>query len=568
MRRIPRVVSLIICGLACSSLPLQAQGGSTNEITPAELLRAEPFALELPYSYAWRADKPQIDAGYLVVLAADPEDARIRQAYSPILFVGEWPAEVINNGGQSGRVIAIVPATVPLADLARTPAFYSRLQVLPESLSQDAAQSELTRATRSGIRSSSNPALAAPTTFADRVELDRRAADLIEIYSPGEVDLIAGLRAPALFATAEEREQARRRKPAERPDLEPAEAPAEPQIERGLTGGILTSELAGRSLTVYPFFEFPRSFNQGSGVSVAVDPTLQPQLVGETVSLYVVEAKTVAQWSSDPSLVDVTAVVEQVMISAGSIASNRFTVDSGTLSGVAGLGLGVGYDVVVDADQNGQLSSGDLIDGLSATPGMFVVHDVTLGGPLAVVETLYTGGSFLGQNTFYPATIAGMGELPLVIMSHGNGHNYQWYDHIGNHMASYGYVVMSHQNNTSPGIQTASLTTTLNNTDYFMGNLPHDRRWNARTVTSTTQPDHLDRSQPRRRGRSRAPTTACSTARLEAHGLHDQPGSCFYSRASRRRTSWAPPRLLHTTPTTTSGWALPTMTSAGAWDRT
>ena len=64
-----------------------------------------------------------------------------------------------------------------------------------------------------------------------------------------------------------------------------------------------------------------------------------------------------------------------------------------------------------------------------------------------------------------------MGELPLVVVSHGNGHQYfRWYDHIGFHMASYGYVVMSHQNNTGPGIQTASITT-LGHTDAFLDQL-------------------------------------------------------------------------------------------------
>ena len=36
--------------------------------------------------------------------------------------------------------------------------------------------------------------------------------------------------------------------------------------------------------------------------------------------------------------------------------------------------------------------------------------------------------------------------------------------HIGYHMASYGYIVMSHQNYTMPGIETCSLTT-LGHTD-------------------------------------------------------------------------------------------------------
>jgi hypothetical protein len=56
------------------------------------------------------------------------------------------------------------------------------------------------------------------------------------------------------------------------------------------------------------------------------------------------------------------------------------------------------------------------------------------------------------------------------VVSHGNGHNYTWYDHIGEHMASYGWVVMSHSNETGPGIETAS-ETTLQNTDHFLGNL-------------------------------------------------------------------------------------------------
>ena len=93
-----------------------------------------------------------------------------------------------------------------------------------------------------------------------------------------------------------------------------------------------------------------------------------------------------------------------------------------------------------------------------------------LPGPFAVREVIYSGGTWLGQDLYYPVTIASMGALPLVVVSHGNGHNYQWYDHIGYHLASWGYVVMSHTNNTGPGIDSAS-TTTLTNTDYLLGHL-------------------------------------------------------------------------------------------------
>ncbi len=57
-----------------------------------------------------------------------------------------------------------------------------------------------------------------------------------------------------------------------------------------------------------------------------------------------------------------------------------------------------------------------------------------------------------------------------MVISHGNGHDYRWYDYLGEHLASWGYVVMAHQNNTGPGIETAS-TTTVTNTDYLLGNL-------------------------------------------------------------------------------------------------
>jgi hypothetical protein len=230
-------------------------------------------------------------------------------------------------------------------------------------------------------------------------------------------------------------------------------------------------ELAGNPLGAYPHFEFVRAFNEGASVSVAVDPSRHPEVVGVTADVYVVVSKTLSQWQADASLVDVSGDgAEMVTFSAGSILANTITVDTGTLNGNAGTGLGVGYDIVVDLDRNGQLDDADLIDGFGSESGLYVVDDTTQAGPLAVTEALYSGGNWLGQNLFYPTNIASMGKLPLVVVSHGNGHNYQWYDHFGKHLASHGFVVMSHQNQTGPGIETAS-TTTLRNTDYFLARL-------------------------------------------------------------------------------------------------
>ena len=235
-------------------------------------------------------------------------------------------------------------------------------------------------------------------------------------------------------------------------------------------GGPVATELAGNALAAYPYFEYVRAFNVNAPVQAAIDPARFPAIVGRTCAVYVVAAKTDAEWQADPSLVDVRpGGATNVTFNGTNIQGNTIYVAAANqLSANAGAGLGVGYDLILDANLNGVLDGADYIDGLGGEAGFYVVHDTTAAGPLAVTEVIYSGGTFLGQDTYYPTSIASMGQLPLIVISHGNGHNYQWYDHIGYHLASYGYIVMSHENNTVPGIETAS-TTTLTNTDYIIG---------------------------------------------------------------------------------------------------
>ncbi len=230
------------------------------------------------------------------------------------------------------------------------------------------------------------------------------------------------------------------------------------------------TQLAGNSMGGYPYFEYVRAFHESGTVELAVDPFRFPDIAG-ACDIYIVETKSSGQWLVDRTLTDVRPGGPQTETFGGpTIQDNTFTIANAfDLDGNAGLGLGVGYDLIVDCNQNGQLDTGDAIDGLGNEAGFYVVRDTTASGPLAVTETIYSGGSWLGQDTYYPTDIASMGELPLVVVSHGNGHDYTWYDHIGYHLASYGYIVMSHENNTGPGIETAS-TTTLTNTDYIIGN--------------------------------------------------------------------------------------------------
>jgi hypothetical protein len=249
------------------------------------------------------------------------------------------------------------------------------------------------------------------------------------------------------------------------------------------------TELAGEGLGQFPFFHYVRNFNPNETIQVALDPTRFPSWVGSNCNLYVVAARSEDGWVIDDSLIDVRpGGAQAIAIGAKDVQSNTFTVaTAGALNSDAGAGLGVGYDVVLDCNTNGILDSGDLIDGRGDEPGFYAVHDTTQAGPLAVTEIDYSGGGFLTQRAYYPSAIATMGRLPLVVISHGWTHDYTWYGHIGQHLASYGYVVISHTNDVGSGNATATLTastTTLTNIDYFLGELD--------TIGSGALDGHID----------------------------------------------------------------------------
>ena len=265
-------------------------------------------------------------------------------------------------------------------------------------------------------------------------------------------------------------------------------------------GAVTAVELAGNSLTVYPYFEYVRAFHQNAPIELALDPTLHAEIVGHTADVYIVEKRTAAQWAADPTLIDVTVGGPMaVTFSGNTVQANTFQITGpGELNAAvfqahtgANTGLGHGYDMVVDMNRNGSLDDGDYIDGLSNEAGLYVCHDTTTPGPLEVTETTYNVGtifgipaSVAGQKLYYPTNIATMGKLPLVVISHGNGHNYQWYDHIGNHMASYGFIVMSHGNNTGPSSGLYASLTTCGHTDAFFDLLP--------TIADGTLVGHVD----------------------------------------------------------------------------
>lgn len=227
--------------------------------------------------------------------------------------------------------------------------------------------------------------------------------------------------------------------------------------------------LSGEIIAGYPSFHAVDTFNNDGAIRAALDPVRHSERLGLSCDLYVVAHKTPGQWKNDDLLVDVTGTIESMTIVPGSIADNTATVWSSGLQ--AGSLVSRSYDIACDFDGNGRLDPGDLIDGFDDfEAGCYVVKNLATAGPYGVSQGDYSAGTWLTQRTYYPSNLALLGSVPLITIGHGNGHQHTWYDYLGQHLASHGYVVMSYRNNTGPGIETAS-TTTLTNIDYLLTHL-------------------------------------------------------------------------------------------------
>lgn len=232
-------------------------------------------------------------------------------------------------------------------------------------------------------------------------------------------------------------------------------------------------DLAGVALSDAPWFTPVRSFDPSMPVVVTVDPARHPAIAGAACDIFVVAARSAAGWAADPTLDDATVGGPLSHVFSGaSIADNVVEVAAaGELDANAGAGLGVPYDVVLDCNASGTLDDGDWIDGAGDADGLYAVHDTTQPGPRATAVSFYEDATH-GQVVYHPATLDDGELLPLVVVSHGWTHYFRWYGHIGQHLASYGYIVMSHVNDVGdggPGATDTAATATIDNIDYLLG---------------------------------------------------------------------------------------------------
>lgn len=167
-----------------------------------DILFAQPFTIKQGYEYDWSAERPMITSGQIVVFQVNPDLVYPRQTSEPVLYVGSMPAERLNVGYLSGRVVAIVPDSLDPATGKMVPQDLSKAwfgQPL-EGKAPDAriVAEEAQLAAKAGVKAlSADKVQLARQAGGEVAKLERKhqvlgiAGRLLEQYSPDEVDLIA-----------------------------------------------------------------------------------------------------------------------------------------------------------------------------------------------------------------------------------------------------------------------------------------------------------------------------------------------------------------------------------------
>lgn len=155
---------------------------------------AQHVTLEVPYTYDWTAQRPQVtEVTAVVVRVADP-DVLGRQV-GPVLYVGDTPAQIVNNGRGCACVVAVVPGHL---DLGSTPVFFGS-ETPPGRVDASYGAGQLAVAVGSGVQPLAG--VTEVTRPAARVHDDVRLyallADLVDLHAPDEEDRAANLRRPA-----------------------------------------------------------------------------------------------------------------------------------------------------------------------------------------------------------------------------------------------------------------------------------------------------------------------------------------------------------------------------------
>lgn len=168
--------------------------------TPAavqDIVFAQPFTLDQGEVSTWRADRPTVTSGYIIVLKVNPDLVYPRQSAEPVLYVGDTTAERLNVGYRSGHVVAVVGADITgekAMDLSKVKIWFGTPE-LPERVDAARIAQESALADAAGIKPFSadkiqgllaqNETLSEPS----KAGILNEVAALIRRFSPQEEEL-------------------------------------------------------------------------------------------------------------------------------------------------------------------------------------------------------------------------------------------------------------------------------------------------------------------------------------------------------------------------------------------
>jgi hypothetical protein len=193
-------VAVVVAALAAAAPPPVPSTPATAD----KLVYAQPVILEEAFEFEWRAEKPEVSAGYIIVLEVDPDMVYPRQTYQPVLYVDGQTVMRINVGYVSGRVVGFVPSDLKEdgtfeLDLSKARIFFGS-PALPEQVDAAAIEQEKASARAASIQTRPQQEVSEAmekggevVTLKDRRAIYREAARLIQEYAPDESELAESL---------------------------------------------------------------------------------------------------------------------------------------------------------------------------------------------------------------------------------------------------------------------------------------------------------------------------------------------------------------------------------------
>jgi hypothetical protein len=166
-----------------------------------DLVFARPFTLAQGYKYDWSKDGPIVTSGTLVVLKVNPDLVVPRNTAEPVLYAGSQSVQRLNDGHESGHVIAIIPGEI---DLTKSPIWFGR-PGLPERVTAQTIRTERALADAAKIQPFAAEKVHSVTKERLQVSdlsslLRDYVADLVLAFSPQEKSLADTWRLPVAKA--------------------------------------------------------------------------------------------------------------------------------------------------------------------------------------------------------------------------------------------------------------------------------------------------------------------------------------------------------------------------------